>query len=637
MEEGQKKPKLVFFQWKHDLLPMFLQLHMQLHVKCLSEFFDVVLINEHCDYQQVCDKYQPELTLFESGFRSKISHKLNIKNTSAYPQIPKLGLHNGDSWCDCRAGFISDMEYWGIETFFSISTTTAEHTPEIAKNLFVWPNFIDSDIYHDYHQSKVVPVLFTGLMNSLYPWRQKMYKIISNHYELLALSHSGYKNYSTKMFQGEQYARAINSSWFVPTCGTIAKEVVRKHFEIPGSRACLLTEKAPSLEAAGFVDMQNCVFADENNVLDKLEYLFENTNELTRIINGGYELVQNNHTLKQRDQIYQWFNLKKKLKHDEIIVQLNPFHPLKIVTQSSRIKTKPIICNGLHLELLRQGDENLWAGKYDEAEALYLKCLDYIDWMCEPKLKLTLCNLFKGNAHTAFRWISGPLMNNFRVYKAFEPDPIEWAYFIVSLLCRGKLEEAMIRSKQFPLLHHPELDYVRCAISCIQNKVDKLIHLSCKQVKSRSSIHQLPQRSLGDWINFLCVLLKACQQHSYANILRSAVYKNEVMPEKPLGVKSGLLRLFRTYFIRIRILCSERISRVFKISYVQNPRHGLPPISQFEYFIQIGGNAKIELIKRVFQYYANLMIVRSKLFILFQRDEKKKESTFLDSINVKIR
>jgi hypothetical protein len=238
MVKKVNKPRLVFFQWRHDGLPKFMQLHMQLHVKCLSEYFDVVLINEHCDYQQVCDKYHPELTLFESGFKSKISQKLTIKNTSAYPEIPKLGLHNGDSWCDCRTGFISDMEHWGIETFFSICTTTAEHTPEIANNLFVWPNFIDSDIYQDYHQSKVVPVLFTGLMNSLYPWRQKMYKIISNRYALHTLLHSGYKNNSAIMVQGEQYAKAINASWFVPTCGTIAKEVVRKHFEIPGSKAC---------------------------------------------------------------------------------------------------------------------------------------------------------------------------------------------------------------------------------------------------------------------------------------------------------------------------------------------------------------------------------------------------------------
>jgi hypothetical protein len=141
-----KKPKLLFFQWNHQRLPKFLHLHMQLHVKCLSEFFEVIVINNDCDYKQVCDVHQPDLALFESGYRTSISKRIKIKNTSACPNVPKIGLHNGDPWCECRTGFISDMEHWGIETFFSISTTTAENTLELAENLFVWPNFIDSDI-----------------------------------------------------------------------------------------------------------------------------------------------------------------------------------------------------------------------------------------------------------------------------------------------------------------------------------------------------------------------------------------------------------------------------------------------------------------------------------------------------------
>ncbi|MDB5061450.1 MAG: hypothetical protein JWP67_1293, partial [Mucilaginibacter sp.] len=204
MEKIINKPKLVFFQWKHDGLPMFLKLHLQLHVKCLSEFFDVILINKDCDYRQICDTHLPDLALFESGYKTSISERITIKNTSAYPHIPKLGLHNGDPWCDCRVGFISDMAHWGIKTFFSISTTTAEHTPEIAENLFVWPNFIDSNIYRDHGQDKVIPVLFNGNMSSVYPWRQKIYKVVSKCYPSLTFPHLGYESYSPIMIHGEQ-------------------------------------------------------------------------------------------------------------------------------------------------------------------------------------------------------------------------------------------------------------------------------------------------------------------------------------------------------------------------------------------------------------------------------------------------
>ena len=118
MDNRTKKPRLVFFQWQHKNLPKFLFMHTQMHVKCLSEYFDVTVINNDCDYQQVCEAYQPDLALFESGYKTSFSRKIKIKNISANTQIPKLGLHNGDPWCDCRPGFISDMEHWGIETFF---------------------------------------------------------------------------------------------------------------------------------------------------------------------------------------------------------------------------------------------------------------------------------------------------------------------------------------------------------------------------------------------------------------------------------------------------------------------------------------------------------------------------------------
>src|SRR5690349_21344234 len=80
-EERQAKPRLVFFQWDHQGLPQFLQLHMQQHVRCLAEFFEVTVINKDCDYSKICDKYQPDVALFESGYETYISKKIIIKNT----------------------------------------------------------------------------------------------------------------------------------------------------------------------------------------------------------------------------------------------------------------------------------------------------------------------------------------------------------------------------------------------------------------------------------------------------------------------------------------------------------------------------------------------------------------------------
>ena len=599
MEKKANKPTLVFFQWKHDGLPKFLQLHTALHVKCLSESFHVILINEDCDYQQICDMYQPDLCLFESGYKSNISRKPIIKNTSAYPQIPKLGFHNGDSWCDCRVGFISDMAHWGIETFFSICTTTAEHTRELSENLFVWPNFIDGDVYRDYGQPKSIPVLFNGLVNTLYPWRQKINRIVSNCYPSLIFPHLGYESHSPVMFHGEQYARTINASWFSPACGTLAKEIVRKHFEIPGSKSCLVTEKTPSVEAAGFIDMQNCVFADERDILDKLDYLFRKPDELQQIINEGYTLVHARHTLKQRDQIFQWFNLYRNRKSGEKIVQLSPFEPLKVVEKSSGITNTPIVCNGLHLVLFRDGDQKLWAGKYQEAEGLYLKCLNYIPWMSEPKLKLAICYLYKGDVENALNWIKHPIQSNLGLYsRAFDSDPVEWAYFIICLLCQGNLNEAIIRASQFPTLYHPELVRTRWIIDYLQNKAGKFPAPESHPSKHRYSIHQLPHVSLVDWINNLCTMLKNCQQDRYAEIIGRLVSLTEETSEKPQKVPEQTVTLLKKHLLRIRIAWIHKLNDLFEVLDVPNRRKGLPSINLQDYIVRLAKWTKIESTKK---------------------------------------
>jgi Glycosyl transferases group 1 len=618
--EKMNKPKLVFFQWRHEGLPKFLQLHMQLHVKCLAEFFEVILINEDCDYQQICDTYQPDLALFESGYRTAISQKIKIKNTSAHPEIPKLGFHNGDAWCDWRTGFISDMEHWGIETFFSICITTAEHTPEIADNLFVWPNFADADTYRDYGQPKVVPVLFNGINNLLYPWRGRIYKTISQNYPSLIFPHLGYESRSPMMISGEQYARTINASLFVPACGTVAKELVRKHFEIPGSKSCLITEKSPALEAAGFIDMLNCVFADENDVLDKLDYLFQNSDELERVTNAGYQLVHSRHTLKQRDQIFQWFKLYKNLKLNQKIVQTSPFEPLTIVEKSSGIKNSHIVCNGLHLVLLCQGDEKLWAGKYDEAEALYLKSLNYIHWMREPKLRLALCNLYKGNAANALLWIAELNNITFNAYKASDPDPVEWAYFIISLLSQGKLNEAIIRANQFPSLCHPELNRTRWVINSMQAKRDSLPVPYTEPLKSRYSIHQLPSRSITDWIDNLLTLLEACQQFSLADTLRNSVLPENQPAEEQKKTRNNVAQVWRKNLLSIRVAWLQFLDFVFEILYVPNPP-SLPPISGLDYIVRLGKAARINILKRLAVKYSNYLKV-SMIRLLPNRLEK---------------
>jgi hypothetical protein len=551
------KPKLLFFRVREDSnLSEFISLHRQQHVQCLSEFFEVLVINHDCDYQQLCDVYQPDLALFESGVNYRSCHRIKIENTNSHPNIPKLGLHNGDSWCEARAGFISDMENWGIETFFSIAATMAEHTPEIANHLFVWPNFIDSDTYHDYGQAKTIPVLFTGSQFSLYPWRQRIYKIVTQHYPSLTCPHLGYQGHSEwKMLHGERYARTINASWFAPTCGSVEKEIIRKHFEIPASKACLITERSAVLEAAGFVDMENCVFADEDTVLDKIDDLFNNIDKLESLIDKGYKLVQENHALTNRDQILQWFNLYKKLEKNQRIVQTNPFGRLTIISTEVNSEAIQITPDGLVLSLLTQGDTQLLKGDYKGAEALFLQCLKYIDWMSEPKLKLALCSLYQGNSKAALDWITQPIKYTLETYKALDPDPVEWAYYIVALLCQGCLKEAKVLAEQFPSLHHVELDRVRLVVNTLSNNGENT--LNTRSVKQRYSVHRLPERSFDRWVEEICTMLESSRQYQF-----SASLKQAFGPDQQASIQTQQ-DLFKISFLHLLKFRSKSIKPSF--------------------------------------------------------------------------
>ena len=195
MDLNPSKPKLLFFQYRYgEDKPEFSKIIRLHQTKCLSEFFDVVVIQENCDYRRVCEQHEPDLALFEYLSDADIlnAQRPKIANASACQDIPKLALLNVDPWGQARAGCISDMEHMGIDTAFSTGTTAAEHTPELADKLFVWPNFIDADVYRDYGQPKVIPVFFNGAISPQYPWRRKIQKVVADRYPSLLSPHHGY-------------------------------------------------------------------------------------------------------------------------------------------------------------------------------------------------------------------------------------------------------------------------------------------------------------------------------------------------------------------------------------------------------------------------------------------------------------
>ncbi|SFA77290.1 Glycosyl transferases group 1 [Rhizobium sp. NFR07] len=575
-ERDYRKPRLVFFQWDHQPnanAAGYLLLHMQQQAKCLGTHFDVVVVNHDCDYAEICDRYEPDLTLFESGYRSHGSCRIKITNTRAHAEIPKLGLHNADPWCDRRAGFLSDMQQWGIETYFAIGTMTPKYMPELKDNLFVWANFIDPDVYRDYGQQKIIPVTLTGQVYGLYPWRQKVLPLIQDHYPcLVSPQHSYQSKLAAQLLSGEAYARVLNASFIVPTCGTQAGEVVRKHFEIPGANACLVTERTAAVEAAGFVDMENCVFADDRDVVERLEYLFARPDEMQRITAAGHELVHSRHTLKHRPQIYQWFVLKKGLKPGERIIQTRPFGDLSKVDSGSRRANVHIVGKASDRELLRHGDMLLWQGRIEDAKHCYTRCQEYVSYLPEAKFRLAICALQEGNPDQAYTLLVDLVEITMIDYGAADPDPVEWAYLLLALACKGDLEQARKLQDFYPALSHGELRRVRSVLK--RTALDE----EPRHAQDRKSIHRLPERNDTEWLAWCADILERCRQPDLSAALRISAPAGHGRSTASRGFRSDLDWRRRFYSFVDSMMTKLHLGKL---------KPNVPPLPEFRYLQQL--------------------------------------------------
>lgn len=509
---GAKLPKLIFFRSVRDAVPAFLMEHISEHSRCLRQFFQVTELQPDCDYDEVCDRHQPDLVLFESGVDSAARR---IRNTSAHPHVPKLGFLYADAYDAARATFISDMEEWGVKTYFTHSVAMGEYTPEIADRLYVWPNFVDPAIFRDYGLEKVVPVLITGSQIGLYPWRNAISRVLSGQYPTMICPHFGWhtRSGSQRMLFGEKYARLLNATTFAPACGSVTRELVRKHLEIPASGACLVTERTAAMESFGFRDMENCVFATPDDVVEKLDMLLADPERLEQITRAGHDLAHSRHTMTQRSQIREWYDLNRKLVPGETIVQDGPAGGLRIVPAGARQANCHVVSGGLDRSLLRQGWELMGADRIGAAKTLFLRCLNHA-FMPEALVGLAYCQLLEGDCEGSKTGIDGWLDVTFRRYGSKAPDPVAWATKIRIALCCGNLQEARSSALEFPVLRHQELDRIRDTLGlAAEPGTDPCAY--------RASIAPTPSLSEPEWRLQMLLMLRACGQDAIASALEA--------------------------------------------------------------------------------------------------------------------
>lgn len=505
-QEHSQKPVLVFFRWTRAGLPTFLRMHLDEQVACLRQWFDVYVVNEACDYDEVCSRYQPDLCVFESGV---YSGERRISRVDTHPQVPRLGFLHADAFDVCRGAFVADMINWGIEDYVTMSASMSDYTPEISDRMFVWPNFINPGVFHDYGLEKVVPVLFTGSQAPHYPWRNAVRRTVSRSMPTMTCPHFGWNGEvgSERLLVGERYARMLNASVFVPACGTITKDVVRKHFEVPATRSCLVAERTAALEAAGFEHLVNVVFAEPDTIVEQLEDLRSDADLLRSITDAGHRLVHERHTIANRDEIYRWFLLRTRLLPGQRIVQDGPFDALRIVSTDAAPAKRQMINLGTDRALIADAWRALGVGRAQESRRLFLRCLNYY-FIPEAVLGAIRSSLRLGAVADARRWMDLWLTNTFDYNHAVEPDPVQWATLIRLDLCLGDLERARANASSYPELMHPELELVRAAV------FDRALPPATAEPGTcgpRPTVTPLPETDVESWAVDLAADLSACR------------------------------------------------------------------------------------------------------------------------------
>jgi hypothetical protein len=516
--DRESHPRLLFFRFPKSGLPDFVRLHLDEHVRCLTQFFRVTVIDSDCDYDEVCDRYMPDLVLFESGV---YSGPRKITNTNTHQSVPKVGLLNSDAYCITRSVFLSDMEHWGVGVFFSISVSLPEYLPSAADRIFTWPNFADSGLFRDYGEPKFTPILLTGSRAVHYPWRNEVSNRLAENFPSMSLPHAGWfsRSATANMLHGEKYARLLSGAKLVPTCGSIAKELVRKHFEIPAAGACLITEDTPSVRAAGFVDMENCIFASVDDVVDKVASILDNDDQLRKITNAGHTLVELNHDISCRDQIRQWYDLESIRNGSERIVQDGPFDRLRLIPEGTAAGNSHVISLGRDRVLIAEARRRFGLGDRTSAETLYLMALNY-HFMPEPIVGIARCRLAAGDPSGALEWLRRLTTTETHLHHALDPDPVEWALIVRALLCSGLPAHAYEASHEYPALSHHELDRMRWVVSRLGGGGDSIPALPSGPV--RPSVHDEEATDLHFWLAELCAQLVSCGQADVARTLRTA-------------------------------------------------------------------------------------------------------------------
>jgi len=430
---GYIKPNLVLIRSDVSHLSIIMQDAVYKDKEyALSFYFNVSIVSEDCQVEEIEYKYNPDLIVFM--YHPVFNLKLKIIGVENV-KIPKIGFLLVDEISPERYISINYYESLKVDAFFSTGSSYTHYYSSCREKLFFLPWFIIPEKVKDYKQQKEYTFFLSSHNQQTYPWRQKVFPVIENKYDVYRLP---YPKEGDKLVYGAEFSRQINRSQFSAACGGYSNAMVLKHVEIPGSATCLVTEETDIVKKAGFQDMVNCVFADEKNIIKKIDYLKQEAIKLEDITKRGYELVHEKHTAKNRSQVFEWYTLYKSKRDNEKIVQPEPFGPLRLLPITSTLNNyePPSTRDSL---ILKEADEQLFYGNHLQALSKYQLLNDQF-LTYSPDFKIRLCLAYLKN-NKPFEALDNILFLIKCELHYCSPEPLEWCVFLLTVILYGNKKE----------------------------------------------------------------------------------------------------------------------------------------------------------------------------------------------------
>lgn len=98
------------------------------------------------------------------------------------------------------------------------------------------------------------------------------------------------------------FKNELEQNKYIFTCGSALEWPIRKFFEIPACGSILLAKPFYNAEKLGFIDGDNFIKTDYNDIEDKIKWLEENPQIAQKIAKNGQDLIWKTHSLNARTE-----------------------------------------------------------------------------------------------------------------------------------------------------------------------------------------------------------------------------------------------------------------------------------------------------------------------------------------------